>query len=164
MNTSTLRWTLVASALTIGLAACTVTTDDTDTDGGATGGTGGATGGTGGATGGTGGATGGTGGETGGTGGATGGTGGGTGGTGGSLDCTPTASDACTVCGYTNCCEEIYACGADTTCSAEWDCFINCTGDPTACGQQCDTEFNTQFNDLFNCMYVDTPNCAGDCG
>ena len=161
MNKSTLRWALVAAGLTIGLAACTVTSDT----GGDDAGTGGATGGSGGATGGSGGATGGTGGS---AGSATGGSAGSaTGGTGGAAPnpCDPLTDDnACQTCVKTTCCAQLTACTNDATCISEMSCFSDCTGDPQACGTQCDTEFNTSFSDLMDCMYFNTTaNCAADC-
>ncbi len=180
MKMTTLRWALVASALTIGLAACTVTSD-TSVDGGA-GGAGGATGGSGGATGGSGGATGGSGGATGGaagsatggaagsaTGGSAGSATGGTGGAAGSPCDAVTGDNACQTCVKTTCCTELTACSNDTTtdCSGKMACFATCTADPQTCGMSCDPNVeSTTFNDLLTCIYFNTSgaNCAGSCG
>jgi len=188
MKKLALHWTLVASALALAFAACTVTTEDDENNGGSggdagsggteTGGTGGGdTGGTGGgATGGTGGgATGGTGGAvTGGTGGGvTGGTGGGeTGGTGGGSS-TKTCeelypeADSCSTCMRTNCCKEVEACFNEESqeCRKSWDCLAEKCTDPNTfeeCKVQCDDgNFNVAYNEITTCL---EQKCFEGCG
>ena len=163
MKMTALQFGLVASALVVGFAACTVTTDDTSTDGGTGGGS---TGGTGGATGGTGGAaTGGTAGSaTGGTAGsATGGSAGSaTGGSGGGAQCSSTdPADTCGTCLATGCCDQYLACSADTQCTTSFTCFSNCTGDLQTCATDCDQgNFNVPFNDFIDCLNT---KCLTEC-
>jgi hypothetical protein len=155
MKMSTLHWALIASALTIGMAACTVTSDSGGDDAGTTGGSGGATGGSGGSAGS---ATGGSAGS------ATGGSAGST-----ADPCAnPDTTNPCDVCVKATCCTELTACANDTAtgCSDKMGCFAQCTDDPATCGTSCDPSADsTTFNDLLYCIYfnTDSANCAGDC-
>ncbi|MBI5533706.1 MAG: hypothetical protein HY898_13380 [Deltaproteobacteria bacterium] len=153
-----LGWAIVASGLLMGLAACTVTSDTTPTDGG-TGGTGGGTAGAAGTGGGAAGAQGGAAGATGGAAGAAGGT------------CEPgDPQSACDVCASSKCCAEWLACDADTAVDASWTdkcvdvwtCAMGCdSGALDACINQCNTDNNPLVNDYYTCVYVDK--CATEC-
>ena len=152
-----LGWTIVASGLLMGLAACTVTSDTTPTDGGT-----GGTAGTGGAAG------------TGGVAGAAGATGGAAGAA-GAATCEPgDPNAACDVCAATKCCTEWLACDADKgnpeagwteKCADVWVCAMACdAGTLSECIASCTTDNNPLVNDYYTCVYVTTTGgCATEC-
>jgi hypothetical protein len=117
-----LGWTIVASGLILGIAACTVTTDDPATTDGGTGGTAGA----GGSTAGAGGSTAGAGGSTAGSAG-TAGTAGAAGAAGG---CTTEGTTDCDKCAVSKCCDTFTKCDENTVCQGIMTCADLCWSDP----------------------------------
>ena len=158
-----LGWTIVASGLLLGLAACTVTSEDTTTDGGTAG------------TGGTAGAAGAAGGGTGGVAGAAGTAG--TAGAAGAATCTPTdPNNTCDVCMNAKCCTQSQACDKDqgnppdwtTKCGDIWNQAVDCASADGGAKtfQEClqelaGADFNPVVNDLYDCMYTST--CKVEC-
>jgi len=160
-----LGWTIVASGLIVGIAACTVTTEDATSDGGtSTGGTAGAGGSTAGAGGSTAGAAGSTAGSA------------GTAGAAGSQSCEvtdPDAAGACAVCAAGSCCTAFLACDDNTVCKPILDCALTCWSDPDSgvakfsdCIDQCaSTAGYPQEMDLVNAYYacLCTDSCKTSC-
>lgn len=165
-----LGWTLVASALIVGVVACTVTTEDSTSDGGtAVGGSAGTAGG------GQGGGTAGQGGGTAGQGGGTAGTAG-TAGSAGAPTCEvsdPDAAGACDICAAGKCCTQFLACWDNTVCKGILECSNTCWADPDSgatkysdCIDQCagSVGYPTEMdlaNDYYTCLCTDT--CKTEC-